>query len=203
MVRAKICGITNADDARAAARAGAHAIGLVFYDKSPRAVSISQAKNIVQALPPFVSVVGLFVNASSATVATVLENCALDVLQFHGDETPEFCRGFTRPYLKVIRVKGKEDLRRPVDDYFDAQGLLLDCAVSGQWGGSGQSFAWWKLPDLGKSLILAGGLNADNVRTAIDMAHPYAVDVSSGVERSPGIKDHDKMVRFMAQLQGL
>jgi phosphoribosylanthranilate isomerase len=149
-----------------------------------------------------VSSVGLFVNADPASIESVLDDCPLDTLQFHGDETPDFCRRFGRPYLKVLRVSGEEDLRRPVDDYFDAQGLLLDCAVAGHWGGSGQSFAWWKLPDLGKPLILAGGLRADNVQEAIRVACPYAVDVSSGVEQSPGIKDHDKMVQFMAQLQG-
>ncbi|MBU2739355.1 phosphoribosylanthranilate isomerase [Acidithiobacillus concretivorus] len=202
MIRAKICGITHVDDAVAAARVGADAVGLVFYEKSPRAVSVSRAREILQALPPFVSSVGLFVNADPATIERVLDGCPLDTLQFHGDEPPDFCRRFGRPYLKVLRVSGEEDLRRPVDDYFDAQGLLLDCAVAGHWGGSGQSFAWWKLPDLGKPLILAGGLRADNVQEAIRVACPYAVDVSSGVEQSPGIKDHDKMGQFMAQLQG-
>ena len=202
MIRAKICGITHVGDALAAARVGADAIGLVFYEKSPRAVSVSQAREILQALPPFVSSVGLFVNADPAGIERVLDDCPLDTLQFHGDETPDFCRRFGRPYLKALRVSGEEDLRRPVDDYFDAQGLLLDCAVAGHWGGSGQSFVWWKLPDLGKPLILAGGLRADNVQEAIRVACPYAVDVSSGVEQSPGIKDHDRMVQFMAQLQG-
>ncbi|WP_414039503.1 phosphoribosylanthranilate isomerase [Acidithiobacillus sp. M4-SHS-6] len=203
MVRVKICGITQVDDAKAAARLGADAIGLVFYEKSPRAVTISQAQMMLQALPPFVSSVGLFVNADPAHVEQVLEHCPLDILQFHGDESPEFCRRFGRPYLKVLRVSGETDLRRPVDDYADAQGLLLDCAVPGQWGGSGRSFAWWALPELGKPLILAGGLHADNIREAVRVAQPYGVDVSSGVERSPGSKDHDKMAEFMARLQGL
>ncbi len=202
MIRAKICGITHVGDALAAARVGVDAIGLVFYEKSPRAVTLPQAREIIQALPPFVSSVGLFVNAEASAIERVLDSCPLDILQFHGDESSDFCRRFGRPYLKAIRVSGEEDLRRPVDDYFDAQGLLLDCAVAGHWGGSGQSFAWWKLPDLGKPLILAGGLRADNVQEAIRVACPYAVDVSSGVEQSPGIKDHDKMVQFMAQLQG-
>ncbi|PKY10494.1 N-(5'-phosphoribosyl)anthranilate isomerase [Acidithiobacillus marinus] len=203
MVRVKICGLTQADDVRAAARAGADAIGLVFYEKSPRAVSITQARKMLQALPPFVSSVGLFVNADPARVEQVLEHCPLDILQFHGDETPEFCRRFGRSYLKVLRVTGETDLRHPLDDYHDAQGLLLDCAVPGQWGGSGQRFAWWRLPELDKPLILAGGLQADNVQEAVRIAQPYGVDVSSGVERSPGSKDHDKMAEFMARLQGL
>ena len=203
MVRVKICGLTQVEDVRAAARAGADAIGLVFYEKSPRVVSIDQARKMLQALPPFVSSVGLFVNADPARVEQVLENCPLDILQFHGDETPEFCRRFGRPYLKVLRVSGETDLRRPLDDYGDAQGLLLDCAVPGQWGGSGQRFAWWRLPELGKPLILAGGLQAENVQEAVRIAQPYGVDVSSGVERSPGCKDHGRMAEFIARLQGL
>ena len=202
MVRSKICGITHAEDAKAAARAGADAIGLVFYEKSTRCVKIAQAQQILQVVPPFVGVVGLFVNADPAAIHAVLEACALDILQFHGDETPAFCRSFGRPYLKALRVTGNEDLRAPVDAYYDAQGLLLDCAVPGHWGGTGQSFPWWCLPDVGKPLILAGGLRPDNVQEAVQIAQPYAVDVSSGVEQSPGIKDHDKMLQFVALLKG-
>ena len=202
MVRIKICGITNTEDARAAAAAGADAVGLVFYHSSPRALDAVRARKILAALPPFVTRVGLFVNAEAAEVASTLQQCPLDVLQFHGDESPSLCRGFGRPYIKVLRVTAAQDLRPAVDAYHDAQGLLLDCAAPGVWGGSGRSFDWWRLPDLGKSLILAGGLHAENVAEAIAIARPYAVDVSSGVELSPGRKDHDKMARFVARVRG-
>ena len=202
MVRIKICGITNVEDARAAASIGADAVGVVFYDKSPRAVNPVRAQEILTALPPFVTRVGLFVNAPAATVIATTQQCFLDVLQFHGEETPAFCRDFGRPYIKVLRVTAAVDLQPLVEAYHDAQGLLLDCASPGVWGGSGRSFDWWRLPELGKAWILAGGLDAENVAGAIAIAQPYAVDVSSGVERSPGRKDHDKMARFMAQVRG-
>ncbi|MEB8534884.1 phosphoribosylanthranilate isomerase [Acidithiobacillus ferriphilus] len=202
MVRIKICGITNAADARAAAAVGADAIGLVFYRKSPRALDAARTQDVLTALPPFITRVGLFVNADAAEVAATLQQYPLDVLQFHGDESPSFCRSFDRPYIKVVRVTAAQDLRPAVDAYHDAQGLLLDCAVPGVWGGSGQSFDWWRLSDLGKPWILAGGLNAGNVAEAIAIARPYAVDVSSGVEMSPGRKDHDKMAQFVARVRG-
>ena len=201
MVRIKICGITNAEDARAAAAVGVDAVGLVFYRSSPRALDAVRARKILAALPPFVTCVGLFVNAEAAEVASTLHQCPLDVLQFHGHESPSFCRGFGRPYIKVLRVTAEQDLRPVVDAYHDAQGLLLDCAAPGAWGGSGRSFDWWRLPDLDKPLILAGGLHAENVAEAIAIARPYAVDVSSGVELSPGRKDHDKMTRFATRVR--
>ncbi|MHB1580216.1 MAG: phosphoribosylanthranilate isomerase [Acidithiobacillus sp.] len=203
MVRIKICGITNAADVRAAAAVGADAIGLVFYRKSPRVLDAARTQEILTALPPFITSVGLFVNADTAEVAATLQWCPLDVLQFHGDESPSFCRNFGRPYIKVLRVTAAQDLRPVVDAYHDAQGLLLDCAAPGVWGGSGQSFDWWQLPDLGKPWILAGGLNAGNVAEAIAIAQPYAVDVSSGVELSPGRKDHDKMAQFVARVRSI
>ncbi|MDD3760515.1 MAG: phosphoribosylanthranilate isomerase [Acidithiobacillus sp.] len=199
-VRVKICGITTPDDARLAAAVGADAIGLVFYPPSPRNVTIVTAQQILAAVPPFVTRVGLFVNPQRAWVEEVLAACALDMLQFHGDEEPEFCVGFQRPYLKVLRVSGQCDLRPWRDRYSTAQGLLLDKRDTQVFGGSGRSFTWWRLPqDLGMPLILAGGLQPDNVATAIDLARPYAVDVSSGVEISPGRKDRGKMEGFIAQ----
>ncbi|WP_308388435.1 phosphoribosylanthranilate isomerase [Acidithiobacillus sp. AMEEHan] len=199
-VRVKICGITTPADAQLAAVAGADAIGMVFYPPSPRNVAITDAQQILAAVPPFVTRVGLFVNPQRAWVEEVLAACALDMLQFHGDEEPEFCAGFQRPYLKVLRVSGECDLRPWRDRFGTAQGLLLDKRDAQVFGGSGQSFAWWRLPqDLGIPLILAGGLHPENVATAIDVARPYAVDVSSGVEVSPGRKDRGKMERFIAQ----
>ena len=134
MVRIKICGITNAEDARAAAAVGADAIGMVFYHKSPRALDAGRTQEVLTALPPFITRVGLFVNADAAEVTATLQQCPLDVLQFHGDESPSFCRKFDRPYIKVLRVTAAQDLRPVVDAYHDAQGLLLDCAAPGVWG---------------------------------------------------------------------
>lgn len=204
MTRAKICGITRIEDGLAAARYGADAIGLVFYPASPRHVSLAQAKAIAGALPPFVSTVGLFVNPDAAEVEAVLRELHLDVLQFHGDETPEFCAGFGVPYLKAARVKPGLDLLQYAAAFRSAQGLLLDAFVEGQAGGTGQSFDWELIPaELSLPLILSGGLDADNVHTAIERVKPWAVDVSSGVEACEGsrilkgIKDAAKIAAFM------
>lgn len=201
MVRIKICGITMMDDALAAAEAGADAIGLVFYPPSPRAIGVEAAAAILAALPPFVSTVGLFVNAQRSWVEKVLQSCPLDLLQFHGDEIAANCSGFGRPYIKALRVLGEEDLRPRLRAHPDARGFLLDRAVPQLWGGSGETFSWWRLPALDKPLILAGGLSPDNVAEAIAITRPYAVDVSSGVEASPGRKDHGKMRDFVARVR--
>ncbi len=204
MTRAKICGITRIEDGLAASRHGADAIGLVFYPASPRHVSLAQAKAIAGALPPFVSTVGLFVNPDSAEVEAVLREFHLDVLQFHGDEAPEFCAGFGVPYLKAARVKPGLDLLQYAAAYRSAQGLLLDAFVEGQAGGTGLSFDWDLIPaELPLPLILSGGLDPDNVRTAIERVRPWAVDVSSGVEACEGsrilkgLKDAAKIAAFM------
>jgi len=197
-VRSKICGITRMDDALAAVAAGADALGFVFYEKSPRAVTAQQARAIIAGLPPFVTTVGVVVNASACELNELLDAVPLDMLQFHGDETPEQCEGYHRPYIKALRVKAGDDIAAACKAYAGASGILLDAYVDGVPGGTGQAFDWSLIPqDLSKPIILAGGLSAGNVRQAIDRVQPYAVDVSGGVEKSKGIKDHDKIRAFM------
>ena len=201
-VRTKICGITRVEDALVAAQAGVDAIGLVFYAKSPRAVTVAQAGQIIAALPPFVSTVGLFVNASREEVEAVLAKLPLDILQFHGDETPADCEGFARPYYRALRMQPGVDIAQLSAQYASAQGVLLDAWVPGLHGGTGERFDWDRIPQhLAKPLILAGGLNADNVTQAIEQVQPWAVDVSGGVESSPVIKDADKMRKFLYAVQ--
>lgn len=197
-VRSKICGITRIEDALAAVEAGADAIGFVFYAKSPRAVSVQQARAIIQALPPFVTTVGLFVNASRCELGEILDAVPLDLLQFHGDEAVEDCEGWHRPYIKALRVKAGDDIAAAVDAYPSASGVLLDTYVEGVPGGTGEAFDWSLIPQsLSKPLILAGGLTAENVADAVARVKPYAVDVSGGVEASKGIKDHAKVGAFI------
>ena len=202
MTRIKICGITRAEDALAAAYSGADAIGLVFYERSPRHVSLARATQLAAALPPFITVVGLFVNADAVFVREALESVPLDVLQFHGDESPEFCGQFGKPYLKAIRVKEGVDLLQCASDFCDAQGLLLDAHVEGIPGGTGATFDWTLIPEeLPLPVILSGGLDVENVAAAIEQVRPYAVDVSSGVEASKGIKDAAKIARFIQEVK--
>ena len=202
MTRVKICGITRVDDALAAARNGADAIGLVFYERSPRHVSVAQAKQLAGALPPFVTIVGLFVNAEAAFVREVLENVPLDLLQFHGDETPEYCAQFNKPFLKAIRVKAGVNLLQCASDFRGARGLLLDAHVEGIPGGTGTAFDWELIPgDLPLPVILSGGLDAGNAAAAIEQVRPYALDVSSGVEASKGIKDAAKIAAFINEVK--
>lgn len=203
-VRIKICGITRVEDALAAAEAGADAIGLVFYARSPRAVSIQQARAIIAALPPFVSTVGLFVDASRCELGEILDAVPLDILQFHGDETPEACSGWQRPYLKALRVKPGDDVVAQIAKYPQASGFLLDTYVEGVPGGTGQAFDWSLVPkNVSRPLILAGGLTPGNVAEAIARVRPYAVDVSGGVEASKGIKDAQKIRDFIAQCRSV
>jgi len=195
VTRIKICGITRAEDALAAAHCGADAIGLVFYERSPRHVSIAQAAQLAAVLPPFITVVGLFVNAEAALVREVQAQVPLDLLQFHGDESPEYCAQFARPYLKAIRVKP----------------LALqksDANVEGIPGGTGATFDWSLIPEhLPLPVILSGGLDAENVAAAIKQVRPYAVDVSSGVEANEGInilkgiKDAAKIAAFINEVK--
>ena len=199
-VRVKICGITRQQDLHAACNAGADALGFVFYEKSPRHVSIATAAALVRELPPFVQSVGLFVNAEPAFIETVLKAVPLDLLQFHGDETPDDCLRFVRPYIKAVRVNRDTDLLKCAADFDTARGLLLDAWVPGVPGGTGERFDWSLIPaDLLRPVILSGGLTPDNVAEAIQRVRPWAVDVSSGVEKEKGIKDAHKIAQFIAK----
>lgn len=203
-VRSKICGITRIEDALAAVDAGADAIGFVFYPKSPRAVTIEQAQAIIAQLPPFVSTVGLFVNAERDALKALLDVVPLDLIQFHGDETPELCEGYQRPWIKALRVQAGDDIAASCALYDRACGILLDTYVAGIPGGTGETFDWALIPkQLSKPIILAGGLTSANVSQAIAQVRPYAVDVSGGVEKSKGLKDHDKIRAFMSEVHGV
>ena len=198
MKRVKICGITRIEDALAAARAGAHAIGLVFFEKSPRHVEFGRATAIVNALPPFVSSVALFVNPERREVEDAISIVRPDLLQFHGEEDESFCASFHVPYIKAARVKPGLDLVQYAACYPSAKGILLDAWVEGEQGGTGRTFDWSLIPgNLPLPLILSGGLNPDNVTDAILKVDPWAVDVSSGVESSRGIKDAAKIAAFI------
>ena len=210
--RVKICGITRPDDGRHAARAGADAIGLVFYPPSPRYVSPRQAADIVAALPPFVTTVGLFVDAPPEQIAALLEQVPLDMLQFHGDESPEYCAAFQRPWIKALRMRDGVDPRVEADRYgaAGARGLLVDSYVPGVPGGTGERFDWDRLPaDPSLPLVLAGGLDPANVAEAVRRVRPWAVDVSGGVEvlgvdgrRQGGIKDPGAVSAFIRAARG-
>lgn len=202
--RVKICGITRVEDALSAALAGVDAIGLVFYSRSPRFVTRKVAAEICAALPPFVTTVGLFVNAGRAEIAEILEAVPLDLLQFHGDESPAQCEGHGRNWIKAVRMKDDVDLYACARQYHRAVGLLVDSYVPGVPGGTGETFNWGRLPDdLSLPLVLAGGLHAGNVAEAVTQVRPWAVDVSGGVEldtlqgRQGGIKDAAKIRAFI------
>ncbi len=196
--RVKICGITREQDVQHAVCCGADAIGLVFYPPSPRGLSVEQARAIVRRVPAFVTVVGLFVDAERAQIAEVLREVRVDLLQFHGEESPQACLGHGRPYIKALRMREGLDLRAEAERFAGAAGLLLDTYSPTLPGGTGVVFDWQRVPaELAGSMILAGGLTPDNVEQAIRSVRPYAVDVSGGVERSKGIKDPDKIAAFM------
>jgi tryptophan synthase beta chain len=196
--RVKICGITCSQDAALAAKLGVDAIGLVFYEKSPRSVSINQALAILEEVPAFVTVVGLFVNADIAWVHQVLAQVPLDILQFHGEEPPEYCTRFERAYIKAIRMRPALELNAEIRRYASAKAILLDSYVQGIKGGTGSTFDWAQVPKhLPKPIIVAGGLTPANVSKAITALRPYAVDVSGGVESTKGIKDAQKMTAFL------
>ena len=203
--RVKICGITRLEDMHAAVTAGVDAIGLVFYPPSPRAVSATQAASIVAATPALVTTVGLFVNPSADDVERVLAQVPLDMLQFHGDEDDDFCAQFGRPYMKAIRMREGVDLADLAQQYAGARALLVDAYVKGLPGGTGKTFDWQRIPgSLAKPVVLAGGLDANNVAEAIRVASPWAVDVSGGVEATdkqgkslPGIKSAGAISAFM------
>ena len=202
MTAIKICGITRTEDVLAAARSGANAIGLVFYAKSPRHVTPARAAELMRALPPFVMSVGLFVDAAADEVARTLATARVDLLQFHGDESPQYCRQFGVPYLKALRVRPGLDLLQYAYDYHDAKALLLDAYVAGAHGGTGVTFDWALIPKkLPLPVVLSGGLTPENVTEAVQAVRPWAVDVSSGVESSgvanKGIKDAAKIAAFV------
>ncbi|WP_373746311.1 phosphoribosylanthranilate isomerase [Neisseria dentiae] len=199
--RIKICGFTRPEDAAAAAELGADAVGLVFYEKSKRAVSIETAQRIVRALPPFVGVVALFVNEEAARIEEILAQVPIDIIQFHGDEPPEFCRRFARPYIKAVRVQNTADIILALETYPDARAVLFDAHIEGEYGGTGHSFDWRMLPqNLNGHWILSGGLTPDNVAEAVRITGAQTVDVSSGVESAAGIKSVAKMAEFIRRL---
>ena len=196
--RIKICGITSVEDALAAARLGADAIGLVFYPPSPRYVEVEQAAEIAAALPPFVTTVALFVNADEQTIADVVSRVRIDLIQFHGNECKDYCGMHQRPYIKAVRMSDDVDLDKQLNDFSQARGLLLDTYKAGVPGGTGEQFNWDRVPaHVADKIILAGGLTPENVKDAVVQVHPYAVDVSGGVESAPGKKDTEKMARFI------
>ncbi|MDD5036632.1 MAG: phosphoribosylanthranilate isomerase [Methylococcaceae bacterium] len=200
--RVKICGFTRCEDASAAARLGVDAIGLVFYPPSPRHVDIRQAQAIVQGLPPFVTVVGLFVDEEPWRIREILERVRIDLLQFHGDENPDGCAIFGRSYIKAVRMKAGVDLTKLASDYSTASGLLLDADDPQAKGGTGTGFDWAMIPpDCPLPVILAGGLKPANVGGALRQVGPYGLDVSSGVEAAKGVKDKDKMAAFIKEVQ--
>jgi phosphoribosylanthranilate isomerase len=201
--RVKICGITRLEDGLVAAAAGADALGLNFYSKSPRFIDTEKARALHAALPAFVTRVGLFVNAQAEFVKAILAAVPLDLLQFHGDEGAEYCASFGRPYLKALRIKPGMDIAAEARAFASAQAILVDAWHDEQFGGTGKVFDWSLLGSAVRSerLVLAGGLHPGNVAEAIKAVRPWAVDVSSGVESAPGIKDSNKIEQFISEVQ--
>lgn len=202
--RVKICGITSIQDAQNVCNSGADSIGLVFYEKSPRNVSISQAKVICDSLPPFVTCVALFLDPTAEFVNSVLDEVNIDLLQFHGVETAEFCNSFSRPYMKAIGMKGissEDEFTKATEQYTHAKGFLVDSHATGKAGGTGETFDWKNVPQQQeKPIILAGGLNPENIADAVKKLNIYGIDLSSGVESQPGIKDPEKIKKLMNEV---
>lgn len=203
MVRVKICGITNLSDAAAAIDAGADALGFVFVDSSPRAITPQKAAAIISRIPPFVQTVGLFVNEDPERVDWIADFCGIDIVQLHGDEDPDYCLDIRRRVIKGVRVKDRRSIEGL--DRYQVSAILCDAWSGKGYGGTGESFDWSILRDhhLPHPLILAGGLTPETVAGAVAMLRPWGVDVSSGVERSPGVKDHDLVRRFIAEAKGI
>lgn len=203
-VKIKICGITNLDDALLAVDLGADALGFIFYPKSPRSIRVRDAANICNAVPPFVTKVGVFVDELEYEIERALSECLLTALQFHGDEPPGFCQKFAAKSIKAIRMRDETSLRTAAE--YDVDALLLDTYTESERGGTGKAFDWSlavKAKEIGPAIILSGGLTTANVQEAIRTVRPYAVDVSSGVEREPGRKDSEKLRRFIKQVKGV
>lgn len=201
-MRVKFCGLTRAEDARVAIDLGVDALGLVFVPQSKRFLDPDRANALLAGVAPLVQVIGLFMDASAADVAAVLDAVPLDVLQFHGRESPEYCRQFRRPYIKALAMGDGVDVVRTASGYAAARGVLLDAHRSGEQGGTGQRFDWSLIPSaLADRIILAGGLTPENVAEAITDVRPYAVDVSSGIESAPGIKCPRRMQQFMNEVE--
>ena len=203
MPKIKICGLTRPEDAQAAAELGSDAVGLVFYAKSKRRVDAAQAAEIAAALPPQVAKVALFVNETADSIHRILAAVPIDIVQFHGDEAPEFCHQFGKPYWKAVRVQSAQDIAEAAERYGDAAALLLDAHIEGQYGGTGQVFDWRLLPEtMPLPWVLSGGLNPGNVAAAVRQTGAAWLDVSSGVEQAPGIKSRDLMAEFIRQARG-
>lgn len=198
-VRVKICGLTRAEDVRAAVAFGADALGFVFTPRSRRCLDADVAAGLVRHVPAFVSRVGLFMDQEPAEVERILARVPLSLLQFHGLEDGDYCRGFGLPYIKALGMGSAPSLARAEHEYADAAALLLDSHRPGEAGGTGQAFDWREIPPLGLPLVLAGGLNPDNVREAVQQVRPWAVDVASGVEDAPGVKNAEKMRNFIRE----
>jgi phosphoribosylanthranilate isomerase len=199
--RIKMCGLTRKEDIKAACDAGADALGFVFYPPSPRNVSVEVAKTLMASVPAFVTTVALFVDADVSFVEQVISETNVDLLQFHGDESPEYCTQFTRPYIKAIRAQSKPMLEENIKKHPQAKAILLDSYVQGIPGGTGKTFDWSMIPECdGQPLVLAGGLNETNVANAVSKVSPWAVDVSGGIEADKGIKSNAKMQQFAQQV---
>jgi len=200
--RVKICGITRTEDGIEAASLGVDALGFVFYAKSPRNVEVEQVRLILNALPGFVTTVALFLNPDESLVNRVLQETSIDCLQFHGTEPAGFCESFNKPYIKALGIDGIDDIGALCKQYTSARSVLLDSHGAGKAGGTGATFNWDSIPEnLRSNIILAGGLTPDNVADAIQQVRPYAVDLSSGVESAPGVKDRKLITRLMQEVK--
>ncbi len=197
MTRVKFCGLTHEEDIAQAVKLGVDALGFVFYAPSSRSVAPDHAAMLTSSVPAFVTRVGLFVNEQPAVIQNIFERTRLNLIQYHGDETPEFCDAVGLPFIKAFRVRPGIDIQTEMERYPDASGFLLDAYVKGQPGGTGERFDWGMIPQSNAPIILAGGLSPDNAKDAIEQVAPWALDVSGGIETKPGRKDPDKMMRFM------
>ena len=197
MTRVKFCGLTHEEDIARAVKLGVDALGFVFYAPSSRSVAPDHAAMLTSSVPAFVTRVGLFVNEQPAIIQNIFERTRLNLIQYHGDETPEFCDAVGLPFIKAFRVWPGIDIQTEMGRYPNASGFLLDAYVKGQPGGTGERFDWGMIPQSNAPIILAGGLSPDNAKDAIEQVAPWALDVSGGIETKPGRKDLDKMARFM------
>lgn len=199
--RVKLCGMTRTEDIACAIDLGADAIGLIFYEKSSRCVTVEKARQLLKNIPPFITITAVVVNPARALVEQIITQLPVDLLQFHGDESPEYCQQFNRPFIKAIAAESESYIQQMSAHYTHARAILLDTPSALSKGGTGMTFDWLMIPQqTSKPFILAGGLNAANIRQAVNRCAPYAVDVCSGIEASPGIKDHQKMNELMRTL---